>query len=113
MNRQDTGKRAVAFRQLIESANRAYYDEAQPFISDREFDEALAELNHLETTYGLETENSPTQRVGGSPVINSRLSYTRHRCSVSTTPITKMSYVRLTVACWSGWAVPTTTTAQN
>src|SRR5690625_5403089 len=67
MNRQDIGKRAEELRQLIERANRAYYDEAQPFISDREFDEALAELNHLETTYGLETENSPTQRVGGSP----------------------------------------------
>lgn len=67
MNRQDIGKRVEELRQLIERANRAYYDEAQPFISDREFDEALAELNHLETTYGLETADSPTQRVGGSP----------------------------------------------
>lgn len=64
---QQAEKRAAELRNLIERANRAYYQEAAPFISDREFDRALAELDRLEREFGLDTSGSPTQRVGGEP----------------------------------------------
>lgn len=60
-------KRAEELRDLLNRANQAYYEEAQPFISDKAFDEALAELDRLEQQYNLSTEGSPTQRVGGKP----------------------------------------------
>ncbi len=47
---------------------RLYYQEAKPEISDREFDELMAELIELEQSYpALATPDSPTQRVGGEP----------------------------------------------
>jgi DNA ligase (NAD+) len=67
MNKQQAKGRVGELRDLIVRANRAYYDEAKPFISDREFDEALRELRELEVHFGLETSDSPTRRVGGSP----------------------------------------------
>ena len=67
MNRTAAVKRVEELRDLIDKANRAYYDEAQPFISDKEFDSALTELEKLEKEYDLITPNSPTQRVGGEP----------------------------------------------
>jgi DNA ligase (NAD+) len=67
MDRTEAAKRVEELRDLLERANRAYYQEAQPFISDKEFDKALAELYELEQTFGFSTENSPTRRVGGEP----------------------------------------------
>lgn len=67
MNRTAAVKRVEELRDLIDKANRAYYDEAQPFISDKEFDSALTELEKLEKEYDLITPNSPTERVGGEP----------------------------------------------
>ena len=59
--------RANELRDLIDRANHAYYQEVAPFISDKEFDEALKELSKLESAYNLDTTGSPTQRVGGEP----------------------------------------------
>ncbi|WP_069132601.1 NAD-dependent DNA ligase LigA [Rhodohalobacter halophilus] len=67
MNRNEAKARAEELRRLIEDANKAYYQEAQPFISDREFDEALAELERIEEKFDLKSEGSPTLRVGGEP----------------------------------------------
>ena len=67
MDKSTAEKRVAELRQLIERANKAYYDEAQPFISDKQFDEALAELEQLEKKFNLATKDSPTQRVGGEP----------------------------------------------
>lgn len=67
MDKASAQKRVEELRDLLHRANRAYYDEAKPFISDREFDEALAELDKLEQEYDLATEDSPTRRVGGEP----------------------------------------------
>lgn len=67
MTIQKAQDRVKELRDLLERANRAYYDEAKPFISDREFDEALKELRELEDTFGLQSDDSPTQRVGGQP----------------------------------------------
>lgn len=67
MTTQKAQERIEELRDLLERANRAYYDEAKPFISDREFDEALKELRNLEDEHGLQSDESPTQRVGGQP----------------------------------------------
>lgn len=67
MNAEQAARQAASLRELIERANKAYYQDAAPFISDREFDLALAELDRLEQEFGLDTAGSPTQRVGGEP----------------------------------------------
>ncbi len=67
MDKQSAKKRAKELRELLEKANEAYYQEAAPFISDKEFDERLKELEHLESEYDLDATDSPTQRVGGEP----------------------------------------------
>jgi DNA ligase (NAD+) len=67
MDQKQAKRRAEELRDLLNRANKAYYEEAQPFISDREFDEALEELARLEEKFGLQTDDSPTLRVGGAP----------------------------------------------
>lgn len=67
MSKQDAEQRVSELRELLHKANRAYYQEAQPFISDKEFDEYLKELEQLEEEYGLQDPTSPTRRVGGEP----------------------------------------------
>lgn len=67
LNRSSAEKKAAELRDLLNRANRAYYVENAPFISDKEFDEALKELGELEDRFGLDKKNSPTQRVGGEP----------------------------------------------
>jgi len=66
MTRKDAELRVQRLRDLIERANKAYYDDARPFISDREFDEALKTLEFLEEKFDLADPDSPTNRVGGS-----------------------------------------------
>lgn len=67
MDKSQAKKRVKELRELLHKANKAYYQEAQPFISDKEFDEYLAELDELEKKYNLVDPTSPTQRVGGEP----------------------------------------------
>lgn len=67
MDRSQAKQRVEELRELLDKANKAYYQEAQPFISDKEFDEYLAELEELEQQYDLVDPTSPTQRVGGEP----------------------------------------------
>lgn len=67
MNRSEAEKEVAELRTRIREADRAYYEEAAPFISDREYDELLARLRELEETYDLQSEDSPTRRVGGQP----------------------------------------------
>src|SRR5699024_8978307 len=50
--------------------NQAYYNEAQPFMADHQFDAHLKELATLEEQYNLQDASSPTQRVGGEPDSN-------------------------------------------
>lgn len=62
-------ERAAELRQQLDHHNHKYYVEAAPEISDREFDRLLAELTTLEKDHPeLVTPDSPTQRVGGSPI---------------------------------------------
>lgn len=56
-------------RDVLRRANRAYYVEHAPFISDQEFDEKLAELARLEAEHPeFADDHSPTKRVGGEVI---------------------------------------------
>ncbi len=60
-------------REEIRRHDRKYYIEAQPEISDREYDRLMERLKELEAKHpALVTDDSPTQRVGGAPVENLR-----------------------------------------
>ncbi len=66
-------KRVLELRDLLDRANRAYYVDADPFISDREYDDRLAELARLEADHPeLDDPASPTKRVGGEPIAGFR-----------------------------------------
>ncbi|SHE93262.1 DNA ligase (NAD+) [Fodinibius roseus] len=67
MDKKQAQNRVKELRELLEQANKAYYQEAQPFISDKEFDEYLSELEQLEEKFDLRDPASPTRRVGGEP----------------------------------------------
>jgi DNA ligase (NAD+) len=61
--------RVQHLRELLNRANRAYYADASPIMSDAEFDRLLKELQALEAKHPeLADDTSPTQRVGGSPI---------------------------------------------
>jgi DNA ligase (NAD+) len=61
--------RIEALRNKIERHNYKYYVEANPEISDLEFDQLLRELQDWEAQHpSLVTPESPTQRVGGQPI---------------------------------------------
>lgn len=61
--------RAAALRREILYHERKYYVDNDPQISDAEYDRLVRELESLEREHpGLVTPDSPTQRVGGSPV---------------------------------------------
>ena len=54
---------------LIAKHDRLYFVEAKPKIPDRDYDRLLEELRNLEAKRpDLITPNSPTQRVGGTPI---------------------------------------------
>lgn len=62
---EKTRTRVDALRSDIERHNRLYYQEAQPEITDREYDLLLRELEELEERYpDLRTEESPSRKVG-------------------------------------------------
>lgn len=65
MNKSEAKARVQELRELLNKANQAYYQEALPFISDKEFDEKLKELQTLESEFDLHEPDSPTKRVGG------------------------------------------------
>ncbi len=67
MNPSQAEQRVSELRDRLNKANDAYYQDAAPLMSDREFDRLLEELRHLEDSYGLQNPDSPTLRVGGKP----------------------------------------------
>jgi DNA ligase (NAD+) len=61
--------RVAQLRDELHRHNHAYYVEAKPTISDRDFDRLLEELAQLEKLHPeLQSPDSPTQRVGGAPI---------------------------------------------
>lgn len=66
---QNISKRVEELRRLIEFHDRLYYQMDAPDISDAEYDSIFRELVALEgRNPELITPESPTQRVGGSPI---------------------------------------------
>jgi DNA ligase (NAD+) len=62
-------ERAAELRRQIEHHNRLYYQLDEPEIGDDEYDALIDELRRLEADHPeLATAESPTQRVGGSPL---------------------------------------------
>ncbi len=59
---------ATRLRDAIREHDYRYYVEADPFVPDPVYDKLFARLTALEETFDLETDDSPTQRVGGEPV---------------------------------------------
>ena len=71
-------ERLEKLRNEIRRHDRLYYQEAQPEISDRDYDRLIEELQKLEAEHPeLVTPDSPTQRVGGEPIEGFRT--VRHR----------------------------------
>src|SRR5688572_11098702 len=61
--------RAIELRKLIDHHNYRYHALDAPEISDAEFDRLMGELKAIEAEKpGLITADSPTQRVGSTPV---------------------------------------------
>ncbi|MFT3685285.1 MAG: NAD-dependent DNA ligase LigA [Phycisphaerales bacterium] len=62
-------KRVAELCVLLEKANRAYYADSSPIMSDKQYDTLMDELIELEKQHPeLAGEHSPTRRVGGEPV---------------------------------------------
>ena len=70
MDSQDSiVKRLTSLRGEIERHNQAYYVHDAPVVTDAQYDTLMRELQSLEATYPhLITTDSPTQRVGASPL---------------------------------------------
>ncbi|MFC4994212.1 NAD-dependent DNA ligase LigA [Rubritalea tangerina] len=73
-NQQPDDKKNIEARiwqlvRQIDAHNTYYYQEAQPIISDAEYDALYRELEELEKAHPeFADPNSPTQRVGGAPL---------------------------------------------
>ncbi len=65
----DPSKRMAELSELLRHHNQRYYQDAEPEISDAEYDELMGELKKLEKAHpDLAKADSPTQRVGGAPL---------------------------------------------
>ena len=65
----DIYKNICSLREKLNSHNINYYVHDNPTISDKEYDLLLKELEKLESEYPeYITKDSPTQRVGASPL---------------------------------------------
>ena len=65
MEKTQANIRAKELRDILNEANRRYYVENNPVMSDYDFDMLLKELEAIEAQYPeLITEDSPTQKVG-------------------------------------------------
>ena len=78
-------RRATELRELVEHHGQRYYVLDAPEITDAEYDALFRELVELETRYpGLQTPESPTQRVGGAALEGfSKVRHTRPMLSLS------------------------------
>lgn len=69
VKRDELSRQVQTIRERLEQANRAYYVENRPIMSDREYDDLLAQLGQIEAEHPeLDDPNSPTRRVGGEPI---------------------------------------------
>ena len=67
--KKEAAQRHRRLAEQIAALDRAYYQEAAPLASDREYDLLMKELVDLEAAHPeLITPDSPSQRVGGEPL---------------------------------------------
>ncbi len=87
MPKADPRQRILDLRDLLDRANRAYYAEHAPIMSDPEFDRLLKELADLERAHpDLDDPDSPTKRVGGEPIEGFRtITHARPMLSIDNT----------------------------
>ncbi len=76
MDNDAAAKRVDELRRQLNEADRAYYDLAQPLISDKSYDELMAELIKLENQHGLFSPDSPSLRIGGR--VNKKFNQVQH-----------------------------------
>ncbi|MEF8841346.1 MAG: NAD-dependent DNA ligase LigA [Haloarculaceae archaeon] len=65
---EDAETQAERLREAVRFHDRRYYQEADPVVDDRTYDRLFARLEELEAAFDLDTEGSPTERVGGEPL---------------------------------------------
>jgi len=69
MTKNQAKKEIDQLRREIEEHNRRYYIEAQPAISDFDYDQLMRKLMDLEAEFPeLDSAESPSRRVGGAPL---------------------------------------------
>ncbi|EMA22533.1 NAD-dependent DNA ligase LigA [Haloarcula argentinensis] len=61
-------EQADQLREAIRDHDYRYYVENDPVIGDRAYDALFTRLQRLESAFDLDTDGSPTQRVGGEPL---------------------------------------------
>lgn len=76
MTYQEAVERVEMLRAQLNQADVAYYDQAQPIMSDRDYDALMQELVHLEESFQLKSDTSPSLRVGGR--VNKSFKTVRH-----------------------------------
>jgi DNA ligase (NAD+) len=69
-------ERIEVLRNTLYEADVAYYEQAQPLMSDRSYDHLLQELIDLENRFGLQSADSPSHRVGGG--LNKKFTQVTH-----------------------------------
>ncbi|MFC7235012.1 NAD-dependent DNA ligase LigA [Halosegnis marinus] len=61
-------EQAALLREAVRYHDHRYYVRADPEIGDRAYDALFSRLRELEDAFDLDTDGSPTGRVGGEPV---------------------------------------------
>ena len=59
---------ADELRPVVRALGQAYYSDGESLVGDTQYDRLFHALRDLETAHGLQTEDSPTHRVGGDPL---------------------------------------------
>jgi len=68
LTEEEAAEQATTLREAIRYHDYRYYVLADPAIGDRTYDALFSRLEALEEAFDLDTEGSPTQRVGGEPL---------------------------------------------
>ncbi|MEF8807256.1 NAD-dependent DNA ligase LigA [Natronomonas sp.] len=68
LSEDDAERQVEQLREAVRYHDYRYYQLADPVISDNAYDDLFERLETLEDAFDLESDTSPTQRVGGDPV---------------------------------------------
>ncbi|NHN64565.1 NAD-dependent DNA ligase LigA [Haloarcula sp. JP-Z28] len=68
MDAETAREQADQLREALRYHDYRYYVENDPVIGDRAYDALFSRLQRLESAFDLDTDGSPTRRVGGEPL---------------------------------------------